>query len=53
MSTPQNLMVNVVCPFCDKPLLVAISGSASELASRVKVCKHCNKEFHVHAMFNN
>lgn len=50
MSDSQNLLVNIVCPHCDKHLLVAISGFAGELSSRVKPCKFCGKEYHVHLL---
>lgn len=50
MSDSQNLLVNVSCPFCKKALLVSISGFAGELASRVKQCRRCEREFHVHLL---
>lgn len=44
----SNLLVNVRCPHCNKPCIVALSGFASELATRHKECKSCSQEYHVH-----
>lgn len=43
-----NLLVNVRCPHCNKSCIVALSGFASELATRHKDCKSCGKPYHVH-----
>lgn len=45
-----NLLVNIRCPHCNKPCIVALSGFASELATRHKECKVCGKEYHVHLL---
>lgn len=43
-----NYLLNTKCPHCKSPLLVAISGFGSELATREKECKKCGKPFYVH-----
>lgn len=50
MSDSQNLLINVICPHCNKHLVVAISGFAGELSSRIKPCKFCGQEYHVHLL---
>lgn len=47
MSTPQNYMINVACPHCQRKAVVAISGFGGELAVRVKHCRGCDQPYSV------
>lgn len=43
----DNFLPNVKCPYCFKPIVVAVSGFGAELNNREKFCSHCKKSFYV------
>ena len=47
MTVDLNFLLNIRCPYCKKPTVIAVSGFAGALCVRHKCCKFCKKEFSV------